>query len=69
MKEDRFNEKISAGYQSKILENAGWEDVSQMKVRNFFFDISEFKNVRLLGSSSNIIRTRCCCWCSIERYY
>ena len=33
MKEDRFNEKISAGYQSKILENAGWEDLTQMKVR------------------------------------
>jgi hypothetical protein len=32
MKADRFNEKVSAGYQSKILENAGWEDVSQMKV-------------------------------------
>ena len=33
MKEDRFNEKISAGYQSKILENAAWDDVPQMKVR------------------------------------
>ena len=32
MKDDRFNEKISAGYQSKILENAAWDDVSQMKV-------------------------------------
>ncbi|CAF5195801.1 unnamed protein product, partial [Rotaria magnacalcarata] len=32
MKDDRFNEKISAGYQSKILENAGWEDLTQMKV-------------------------------------
>ncbi|CAF0935659.1 unnamed protein product [Rotaria sp. Silwood1] len=31
IKEDRFNEKVSAGYQSKILENVGWEDVSQMK--------------------------------------
>ena len=34
MKEDRFNEKISAGYQSKLLDNAGWDDVSQMKVRH-----------------------------------
>ena len=32
MKDDRFNEKISAGYQSKILENVGWEDLTQMKV-------------------------------------
>ena len=32
MKEDRFNEKVSAGYQSKILENAAWDDVPQMKV-------------------------------------
>jgi adducin len=31
IKEDRFNEKISAGYQSKILENAAWDDVTQMK--------------------------------------
>ncbi|CAF0893834.1 unnamed protein product [Rotaria sp. Silwood1] len=31
IKEDRFNEKVSAGYQSKILENASWEDASQMK--------------------------------------
>jgi adducin len=31
IKEDRFNEKISAGYQSKILDNAAWDDVSQMK--------------------------------------
>ncbi|CAF1361366.1 unnamed protein product [Adineta steineri] len=31
IKEDRFNEKVSAGYQSKLLDNAGWEDVSQMK--------------------------------------
>jgi hypothetical protein len=44
MKEDRFNEKISAGYQSKILENAGWEDVSQMKVRNI---LSIFLNLKL----------------------
>jgi hypothetical protein len=39
MKADRFNEKVSAGYQSKILENAGWDDVSHMKVseRSFLF--------------------------------
>jgi hypothetical protein len=37
MKDDRFNEKISAGYQSKILENAGWEDVSHMKVKDFLY--------------------------------
>ncbi|CAF4225040.1 unnamed protein product, partial [Rotaria magnacalcarata] len=30
-KEDRFNEKVSAGYQSKLLENASWDDASQMK--------------------------------------
>ena len=32
IKEDRFNEKRTAGYQSKILENAAWDDVTQMKV-------------------------------------
>jgi len=31
IKEDRFNEKISAGYQSKILDNGTWDDVSQTK--------------------------------------
>ncbi|CAF1190888.1 unnamed protein product [Rotaria sordida] len=28
IKEDRFNEKVSAGYQSRILENASWDDAS-----------------------------------------
>jgi hypothetical protein len=40
MKEDRFNEKVSAGYQSKIFENAAWDDVSQMKVKDLFLNKS-----------------------------
>ena len=35
IKEDRFNEKISAGYQSKIFQNSAWDDVSQIKVIAF----------------------------------
>ncbi len=46
IKEDRFNEKISAGYQSKILENAAWDDVSHMKVSKSNHILSlEYRNL------------------------